>query len=187
MMKIIKWFIIITVAFLGAQEEINDTLQFRFEPDSFFLHVGETAEVTIKLLNPNGELSQNPFFVYGQPRRALEVTPRISDSTGIAHVKIKPHKPGKLKLRTRSISVKREDRVYGSAIVEVPKPPLKYITFKNPESKLYVGTSKRFETEVYDEAQLLRKDVDVSLTVSDTKIAEFDALRHTKNKKARAH
>ena len=161
-MNKIKWLFVITVAFLGAQEETNDTLQFKFEPDSFFLHVGETAEVTIKLLSPNGELSQNPFFVYGQPRRSLEVTPRISDSTGIAHVKIKPHKPGKLKLRTRSISVKREDRVYGSAIVEVPKPPLKYITFKNPESKLYVGTSKRFETEVYDEAQLLRKDVDVS-------------------------
>ena len=183
MIKKIKWLIVITVAFLGAQEETNDTLQFKFEPDSFFLHVGETAEVTIKLLSPNGELSQNPFFVYGQPRRSLEVTPRISDSTGIAHVKIKPHKPGKLKLRTRSISVKREDRVYGSAIVEVPKPPLKYITFKNPESKLYVGTSKRFETEVYDEAQLLRKDVDVSLTVSDTKIAEFDALGTLKTKK----
>ena len=94
-MKKIKWLIVLIVAFLGAQEEINDTLQFKFEPDSFFLHVGETAEVTIKLLSPSGDLAQNPFFIYGQPRRSLEVTPRISDSTGIAHVKIKPHKPGK--------------------------------------------------------------------------------------------
>lgn len=95
------------IAAQEKEEVKKDSLHFEFEPDSLFLHIGETGEVTIKLLNQDGELANNPFYAYGRPRRALESKPRISDSTGIAKVTVKAYKPGKLSLSVRSISQKR--------------------------------------------------------------------------------
>ena len=65
-----------------GQNENVEKLQFEFEADSIELNVGETKELTIKLLNEDGDLSQNSFYVFGQ-RQTLSVSPRTSDSTGI--------------------------------------------------------------------------------------------------------
>jgi len=64
---------------------------FEFGMDSLIMNVGESKEVTIKLLNENGKLAQNSFYVFGQ-RKTLSVSPRISDSTGIATVTLKAMK-----------------------------------------------------------------------------------------------
>ena len=162
----------------------NENLKFVFEPDSLYLNVGETGSVTIKLVNADGELAKNPFYVYGSPRRSLESKPRISDSTGVATVTIKPYKPGKLSLSVRSISQKREDRVYDKMTVQVPFPPLDRIVLNGPSKKLYAGTSVRYTTEVYDKADLLRDDADVKLISSKTNIAEFDDYGNLVTKKA---
>ena len=156
----------------GAQQ--NKDIKFVFEPDSLYLNVGETGSVTIKLVNAKGELIKNPFYVYGTPRRSLESQPRISDSTGVAKVTIKPYKPGKLSLAVRSISQKREDRVYDRMTVQVPFPPLDRIVLNGPSKTLYAGTTVRYTTEVYDKANLLRDDANVKLKSSKTNIAEFD-------------
>ena len=166
----------------GAQQ--NKDIKFVFEPDSLYLNVGETGSVTIKLVNAKGELIKNPFYVYGSPRRSLESKPRMSDSTGIATVTIKPYKPGKLSLSVRSISQKREDRVYDKMTVQVPFPPLDRIVLNGPSKKLYAGTSVRYTTEVYDKADLLRDDADVKLISSKTNIAEFDDYGNLVTKKA---
>ena len=39
---------------LQAQQD-KDSLHFVFEPDSLFLHLGETGEVTVKLLNQDND------------------------------------------------------------------------------------------------------------------------------------
>ena len=69
--------------------------RFVFEPDSMSLNIGETGTVTIKFVDMEGDLVQNPFYIYGRPRRTLESKPRISDSTGVATVTVKPYKAGK--------------------------------------------------------------------------------------------
>ena len=162
----------------------NKDMKFVFEPDSLYLNVGETGSVTIKFVNAKGELIKNPFYVYGSPRRSLESKPRMSDSTGVATVTIKPYKPGKLSLSVRSISQKREDRVYDKMTVQVPFPPLDRIVLNGPSKKLYAGTSVRYTTEVYDKADLLRDDADVKLISSKTNIAEFDDYGNLVTKKA---
>ncbi len=150
----------------------KDSLYFVFEPDSLFLHIGETGEVTVKLLNQDNELSNNTFYIYGRPRRAMETKPRRSDSTGFATVTIKAYKPGKLNLSARSIS--REKRVMGSMVIQVPYPPLDRIVFNEPKSKVYAGTATNYSTTVFDQAELVRKDSKVELTSSDSDIADFD-------------
>ena len=181
-----KYFLIICLllfSFVFTQEKAEEKTKFIFEPDSLFLQVGETGSVTIKLVNSNGELANNPFYVYGRPRRSLESSPRISDSTGVATVSVKPYKPGKLTLSVRSISQKREDRVYGGMTVQVPFPPLNRIVFDNPQKKLYVGTSLQYKTTVFDEANLLRDDAKVELSTSNSNIAEFDDYGNLNAKK----
>ena len=155
-------------------EKKEPEFTFSFEPDSLFLKVGEEATVEIRLKDKNGELAQNPFYVYGRPRRSLESSPRISDSTGYAKVTIKAYKPGKLQLSTRSISQKREDRIYGSMKVEVPNPPLDRIVFNDPKEKIYVGTTIKYPVSVFDIANLERDDIDLNYSSSNTSLADFD-------------
>ena len=109
----------------------GDTLRYIFEPDSLSLQVGETATVTIKLIDAEGNLANNPFLVYGQPRRSLKTFPRISDSTGFVKVSVQPFKSGDLKLRTRSIAVKK-NRPY-LWVIKSPgsRTKLKKIVFNN--------------------------------------------------------
>ena len=162
----------------------KDSLHFVFEPDSLFLHVGETGEVKIKLLNQDNELSNNTFYIYGRPRRTLESKPRMSDSTGVAKVTIKAYKPGKLGLSVRSISSKREDRVMGSMVIQVPYPPLDRIVFNESKSKVYVGTATNYSTTVFDQAELVRNNAKVALTSSDSDIADFDLYGNLKAKRS---
>ena len=165
-----------------GQNENIEKLQFEFEVDSIELHVGETKELTIKLLNEDGDLSQNSFYVFGQ-RGALSVSPRTSDSTGIATVTVKAHKPGRLRLSVQSITVKRDDRVRDKLVVNVPFPPIDHIVFNQTPSKLYTETSTSFSVEVIDEAGLTRENADVKLKSSNTAVADFDIFGNLETKR----
>ena len=184
-----KLYILILIALsIGFGQESSEKKEakhsFIFEPDSLFLNIGETGTVTIKLVDADGNLANNPFYVYGRPRRALESKPRISDSTGVAVVTIKAFKPGKLNLSVRSISQKREDRVMGNMPIEVPFPPLDRIVFNDPISNVYIGTSVNYKTEVFDKANLKRTESKVLLSSSNSDVAEFDSYGNLVAKKS---
>ncbi len=161
----------------------QENYKFEFGMDSLIMNVGESKEITIKLLDENAKLAQNSFYVFGE-RKTLSVSPRISDSTGIASVTLKAHKPGRLSLTTRTITVKREDRITANLIINVPYPPLDRIVFNQRPSKLYSGTSTPLSVEVFDEADLKRSELNVKLTSSNKKVAEFDILGNLETKKS---
>ena len=154
----------------------KDTLRYVFEPDSLTLKVGETGVVTIKLVDSKGNLSNNPFLIYGQPRRSLKTFPRISDSTGFARVTIQPFKSGKLKLRTRSITVKRIDRQYGSISVDVPDPKIERVEIINLKKELYENTSFEIKAKVFDEANLTRIDQKVIFSSTNDKVISINQI-----------
>ena len=154
----------------------KDTLRYVFEPDSLTLKVGETGVVTIKLVDSKGNLSNNPFLIYGQPRRSLKTFPRISDSTGFARVTVQPFKSGKLKLRTRSITVKRIDRQYGSIIVDVPDPKIERVEIINLKKELYENDAFEIKAKVFDEANLSRIDQKVIFTSTNDKVISINQI-----------
>jgi len=160
----------------------NKKFTFEFESDSIELRIGESKEITIKLLDEDGKLAQNPFYVFGQ-RKSLSVSPRISDSTGVATVTLKAHKPGRLSLSTQTITVKRDDRVRSSLVVNVPSPPIDRIVFNQTPAKLYVGTATALSVEVFDKAELNRSELNVKLESSNTKVADFDAFGNLETRK----
>jgi len=165
-----------------GQNKNIEKLQFEFEVDSIELHVGETKELTIKLLNEDGDLSQNSFYIFGQ-RQTLSVSPRTSDSTGIATVTVKAHKAGRLRLSVQTITVKRDDRIREQLVVNVPYPPIDYLVFNQTPSKLYTETSTSFSVEVIDEAGLKRDNADVKLKSSNTAVADFDIFGNLETKR----
>ncbi|MDP6992188.1 MAG: hypothetical protein QGF89_05845, partial [Candidatus Marinimicrobia bacterium] len=109
---------ILLLAIVFGQESQQDKFHFEFDMDSVEINVGESKEITIRLLDESGNLAQNPFYVFGV-RKSLSVSPRISDSTGVATVTLKAHKPGRLMLRTQTITVKRDDRIRDNLVVNV--------------------------------------------------------------------
>ncbi|MGY8786920.1 MAG: LVIVD repeat-containing protein [Fidelibacterota bacterium] len=181
----IKKFLVIPLLFVSlimAQEEKNKEFHFEFETDSIEVRVGESKEITIKLLDEKGKLVQSPFYVFGQ-RKTLSVSPRISDSTGVATVTVTAHKPGRLSLSTQTITVKRDDRIRASLIVNVPFPPLDRIVFNQQPSKLYQGTATLLSVEVFDKANLNRSELTVKLKSSNTDVAQFDMFGNLETKR----
>ena len=170
------------IATLIGQNDNKEKFHFEFGTDSIEIRIGESKEIKIKLLDENGKLAQNPFYVFGQ-RKALSVSPRISDSTGVATVTLKAHKPGRLSVSTQTITVKRDDRVRATLIVNVPSPPVDRIVFNQTPSKLYSGTTTPLSVEVFDEADLNRSELNVKLTSSNKNVAEFDIFGNLETKK----
>ena len=164
---------ILLFAIVFGQESQQDKFHFEFDMDSVEINVGESKEITIRLLDESGNLAQNPFYVFGV-RKSLSVSPRISDSTGVATVTLKAHKPGRLMLRTQTITVKRDDRIRDNLVVNVPYPPISKVTFNKTPSKLYIGTVTPLSVGVTDEAGLDRSDMDVALVSSNSSVADFD-------------
>ena len=126
--SLLKVFFLIT--FICAQQsDPNDmnSLKFDFEVDSLYLKIGESANVTIKLLHDDGSLANTVFSIYGTPRGALRTTPRTSDSKGIAKVNIIPYVAGTHKLNVRTGYI--EDQIVGQITIKVPLPPINSIVF----------------------------------------------------------
>jgi len=167
-------FVLIFISGLFSQNE----LRFDFGTDSIEINVGETKDVEIRLLDKKNKLFDNPFYVSGQ-RGALSVSPRISESGGKVKVSVKVHTPGRLILNTQTVTVKRDDRVRGSLIVNVPYPPIESVTFNQSPKKLYSNTITDFSATVMDKAGLDRtSSVLVAYKSSDERIASFDDLNN---------
>ena len=168
---------------IGALSAQND-LRFDFGADSLEVNVGETKEIEIKLLNDKNKLVDNPFYVYGQ-RKNLSVLPRISESGGKVKVTVKAHNPGRLLLTTQTVTVKRDDRVRGSLVINVPYPPIEKVAFSQTPSKLYTNTTTNLSAKVTDQAGLDRTaGTPVAYKSSDESIASFDELNNLITKKA---
>ena len=153
-------------------------LHFDFGSDSIEINVGETKEVEIRLLDKNNKLFDNPFYVSGQ-RGALSVSPRISESGGKVKVAVKVHSPGRLMLTTQTVTVKRDDRIRGSLVINVPYPPIESVTFNKSPKKLFTNTVTDLSATVIDKAGLDRTStVSVLYKSSDERVASFDELNN---------
>ena len=174
---------ILSLLLIGVLSAQSD-LRFDFGADSLEINVGETKQIEIKLLNDKNKLVDNPFYVYGQ-RKNLSVLPRISESGGKVKVTVKAHNPGRLLLTTQTVTVKRDDRVRGSFVINVPYPPIERVAFSQTPSKLYTNTTTNLSAKVTDQAGLDRTaGTLVVYKSSNESVASFDELNNLITKKA---
>jgi len=173
-------------------ESEKDSFHFNFEPSSLSLKIGETGQVTIKLLNQDNKLANTSFTIYSAndpgvgptpdwPGSSLKILPRASDSTGFAKVNVKATRTGLLLLKVRSVGSGAS--VVGTMEINVPYPPVDHLVFNQTPGKLYTETSTSFSVEVIDEAGLTRDDVNVELTSSNTAVADFDIFGNLETKR----
>lgn len=166
---------------LFAQETgERSKFQFKFEPSTVNLQVGETADVQVQLLDENGTIHQGMaflFFVRGEnrgARRGLKVEPRISDDSGSAVAKLTALAPGTYRLSARTAAYRRSERYQETIPVEIAFPPLEKITFLNTPAHVYEGTTITLKTRVFDKAKLERKGAQVQMSTSNQAVASVD-------------
>ena len=175
-------FLSITIILGQPPRSQNSNLKFIFEPDSISLNVGESKALTVRLVDKDGKQAKGMFMVRGA-RKALSVEPRLSDSTGVSKVTVKAYKSGKLSVRAYARGVKG-GYVSGRLNVLVPDPPLDRIVFDETIDKVYTGTTVNYSAKIYDEANLIRDDLEVKFSSSNKNTAEFDRFGNLSVKKA---
>lgn len=172
-----RFFVVLLFLALIAPSTLlsQENLKFEFTPAQLTLNVGDTSQVEIKLINENGEVQEIPFLLFARGRRSVQVTPRSSDDSGQLTAKVIAYKPGTFAVMTRTIAP-RNERIIGRMEVDIPYPPLEKITFIDPIKKLYTNTTVAYKAKVFDQANLERDNVEVSITSSNPAIASFDGF-----------
>ena len=151
----------------------DDSLYFQFEPDLVSLEIGDSINIKVSLLSRDGSLSNNQFLLTGE-WGSVEVKPWISNPDGVANVKLKVYKPGSFNLNASNITNDRFKRVRGSLPITVPYPPIDKIEFVDPVKTAYEGTRIKFFAKIFDQAGVLRNDIEPIFNSSNEKIASFD-------------
>ena len=91
-MKKILIMVLLSIALTWGQNEAEsekNSFHFNFEPSSLSLKIGETGQVTIKLLNQDNKLANTSFTIYSAndpgvgptpdwPGSSLKILPRAS-------------------------------------------------------------------------------------------------------------
>ena len=151
----------------------DDSLYFQFEPDLVSLEIGDSINIKVSLLSRDGSLSKNQFLLTGE-WGSVEVKPWISNPDGVANVRLKVYKPGSFNLNASNITNDRFKRVRGSLPITVPYPPIDKIEFVDPVKTAYEGTRIKFFAKIFDQAGVLRNDIEPIFNSSNEKIASFD-------------
>ncbi|MCH8960521.1 MAG: hypothetical protein IH820_04165 [Bacteroidetes bacterium] len=162
-------------AFIGAPliAQAQQNLHFAFAPPRLELAVGDTVEVTVRLLNESDALHPEAFLIFARGRRGIEVMSREVQPNGAATTWVVAHRPGTYALTARTLGP-RDVRVTGRLAVEILYPPLERIVFVDAPPHLYTGTTTAYPTRVIDAAGLEREGLVVSLTSSNPDVASTD-------------
>ena len=171
----IAWMLALVSISVPLAAQAQPSLHFAFDPPQLELAVGDTTEVTVRLLNEDDALHPEAFLIFARGRRGLEVMSREVQSDGTGTTQVVAHKPGSFTLTARTLGP-RDVRVTGRLAVEVPYPSLERIVFVDAPSHLYTGTTTTFATQVIDAAGLEREGLTVTLASSNPEVASPDAF-----------
>ena len=170
--------------FISLQICVNGYAQefsFVFDPSSLELEIGEVADLTIELLDTDGNNVEQPFIVFisgRDARRALTLSQRNSMDGGSLDTQVQAHKSGNYELIARTLSGPEfddedEDQFQAVIPIAVSFPPLERITLSYQGDLMYTGTTISIESEVYDAANMLRNEMEVRMLSSDNDVASF--------------
>ena len=174
------WFLFISLLICG--NGYTQEYSFEFDPSSLELEIDEVADLTIELLDTDGNNVEQPFIVFisgRDSRRALTLSRRNSMDGGLLETQVQAHKSGNYELIARILSGPEfddedEDQFQAVIPVVVSFPPLERITLSYHSDRIYTGTTVSIESEVYDAANILRSEEEVSMSSSDNEVASFD-------------
>jgi len=154
----------------------SEGTRIELEQEVINLNVGEETKISGRVVSANGDVLPDTVSFISRTRRSLAVT-REGDVKALA--------PGSFTIMAIRPPSDGSPLLRAEVTVHVEYPPPDRITFVDAPNKLYKGTTYQIETDVYDEMDNLREDLDVTnFKSSNTEIAEVDKFGTIHAKKA---
>jgi hypothetical protein len=159
-------FILTTIAApqVWAQQIQEAEAKIEVKPSEIKLEVDGEIQLQARVVNAQGQATQDTVIFYSRSRRSVSVTPE-----GL----VKALKPGTYQLVAVTVDP-QGDRLTRTLYVTVAYPPLAQITLRDMPQNLYTNTSLSLDYEVRDAKNMLRNDVEVSFTSSNPEVAEVN-------------
>ena len=140
---------------LHAQDQSEITI--KIEPENISLQVGEEVQLNGKAFSADGSVLSDSLLYFSRARQSLAVT---------RDGQLKAIQPGSYSVIAIYMD-ENNNRIMESHPVDVVYPPLKSITLLNVQDKMYTNTHLEIETQVTDEADLTRENVDLSFSTDN--------------------
>ncbi len=154
----------------------SENPKIELDQETIVLNVGDETKISARVLGSNGEVLPDTVSFFSRARRSLAVT-REGDVKALA--------PGLFTILAIRPPSGDSPMLRAQVTVQVEYPPLDRIAFVDAPQKLYEGTTRQLETEIYDKMDFFREDLDVdNFTSSNTDIAEVDKFGTIHAKKA---
>lgn len=136
-----------------------------FSQKQINLKLNEESKIEAKVVDAQGNTTADSLIFFTRNRRSIIVTPK-GDIKAIAS--------GNFTVIARTITADRNDRITATLPVNVAYPPVKSITFANTPNNFYNTTTVELDIQVMDEANVLRDNVEVTLSSSNPDVATVD-------------
>ncbi|MEP5943082.1 MAG: hypothetical protein ABJ356_00900, partial [Balneola sp.] len=141
---------VLTVVLLTVNSKAQDK-KIVFEKETLSLKLNEETKISAKVVDADGNTTQDSLVFFSRNRRSLIVTPDGN---------VKAIQSGKFSIIARTLTANRADRISATLAVDVAYPPVKAVTFLNAPENFYNTTTISLETKVVDEAGVTRDNVD---------------------------
>jgi len=161
---------VLTVVLLAVNSKAQDK-KIVFDTEMLSLKLNEETKISAKVVDADGNTTQDSLVFFSRNRRSLIVTPDGN---------VKAIQSGKFSIIARTLTANRADRISATLAVDVSYPPVKSVTFLNAPENFYNTTTISLETKVVDEAGVTRDNVDVKLSSSNPDVASIDAFGNLK-------
>ena len=148
---------------LAAGAAAQTASRIEVTPASMTLSVGDTAVVTARVLDTNGNPVEAPLLFFSSSRRRLDV----DRETG----RVEALKGGDYTINVRVLTNRD---VRAEIPVSVAYPPVNQVAFDAHGDRFYVGAAVRHQAVVRDAADDVRTDVRVQWSTDDPTIASVD-------------
>ena len=145
---------ILLLILIGATSSFaqQGELDIIIEPNPISLNVGEEIQLNAKVVDSDGTVLPDTVIFFSRSSRSLSVS-----RSGY----LKALEPGSYQLLVLKNAQGNNPRLRKMFTVDVVFPELDRIVFSETPSKLYEGTSFQLESDIYDELDFLRDDLEV--------------------------
>ncbi len=160
----------LSVALVGQDPQAGKSDEFvlRVTPTELTLPIGEKAQLTAELVDIGGRPVEGKVLYFSRARRSLRI-----NETG----EVEALQAGTFQVIARS-TIGDERGPQAMVTVTVPHPEPASIALRGAPKQLHVGTTTRLVGEVLDLNQVVRSDLEVSISSSDASVASIDAFGH---------
>ncbi len=151
--------------------ELPASATLDIEPSQLTLEVGETSQITARVMDGETEIEGANVVFFSRSRRNVGVNPSgVVEAFGPGEFTLVALVPKNTEDRPR----RAEPLLRAEITVTIPNPPVATVEIVDLPQRFYAETTLALASRVVDRSGALRQDVEVSYSSSDPAVAEPD-------------